>query len=254
MPETNPGLPEPLVVRKDHDGRATLTLNRPDKRNAINRALFRELRAHLKAIEADQAIGLLVLRGAGGNFSAGHDLKEPPHADALGWLRQETLTIERLTRLPQPVIAAVEGICYTGGLELVLAADLIVCDETARFADTHGKWGLVPGWGLSQRLPRRIGQAKALEMMLTSLPYDGRAAAAMGLASTCVVPGELDRTVDALGEAILANSWHSNAANKQLVYATDGMRLADGLDHELMRNAGFDPSNRRAQFGKKDQA
>jgi enoyl-CoA hydratase len=252
MPELKTDVSEPLVIRRDDAGCATLILNRPDKRNAINRALFRELRAHLKQIEGDAAIGLVVVRGAGGNFSAGHDLKEAPHADALGWLRQEMLTIERLTRLRQPVIAVVEGICYTGGLELALAADLIVCDETARFADTHGKWGLVPGWGLSQRLPRRVGQAKALEMMLTSLPYDGRAAAAMGLANTCVSPGDLDSTVDALGQAILANSWHSNAANKQLVYATDGMRLADGLDHELMRNAGFDPANRRAQFGKTD--
>ena len=143
----------------------------------------------------------------------------------------------------------VEGVCYTGGLELALAADIIVCDDMARFADTHGKWGLVPGWGLSQRLPRRVGQAKALEMMLTSRPCDGRTAAAMGLANMCVAPGELEQAVDALGQAILANSWHSNAANKALVYATDGMRLADGLDHELMRNAGFDPANRRARFG-----
>jgi enoyl-CoA hydratase len=245
------GGPRPLVIREDHGGRATLVLNRPDKRNAINRALFRELREHIDAIAADDTIGLVVLRGAGGNFSAGHDLKEPPHADQLGWLRQEILTIERLTRLRQPVIAMVEGICYTGGLELALAADLIVCDETARFADTHGKWGLVPGWGLSQRLPRRVGQAKALEMMLTSQPYDGHPAVAMGLANICVALSELEQAVDKLGQAILANSWHSNAANKALVYATDGMRIADGLDHELMRNAGLDPANRRAQFGEK---
>lgn len=254
MADLKTDAPEALVIRRDHAGRATLILNRPDKRNAINRALFRELRAHLKQIEGDEAIGLVVLRGAGGNFSAGHDLKEPTHADSFGWLRQEMLTIERLTRLRQPVIAAIEGICYTGGLELALAADLIICDETARFADTHGKWGLVPGWGLSQRLPRRVGQAKALEMMLTSRPYDGRAAAAMGLANECTSAGELDQAVDLLAEAILANSWHSNAENKKLVYATDGMRLADGLDHELMRNAGFDPANRRAKFGKSDES
>ena len=179
-------------------------------------------------------------------------MKEAPHADRLGWLREEMLTIERLTRLRQPVIAVVEGVCYTGGLELALAADIIVCDETARFADTHGKWGLVPGWGLSQRLPRRVGQAKALEMMLTSQPYDGHAAAAMGLVNQCVPPAGLEQTARSFAQAILANSWHSNAANKALVYATDGMRIADGLDHELMRNAGFDPADRRARFGKPD--
>jgi enoyl-CoA hydratase len=239
-----------LVLRTDNAGVATLMLNRPDKRNAIDRELFRQLRKQIKAIEIDPAIGLVVLRGAGGNFSAGHDLKQAPHADALGWLRQEMLTIERLTRMRQPVIAAVEGICYTGGLELALAADFILCDETARFADTHGKWGLVPGWGLSQRLPRRIGQARALEMMLTCRSYDGRAAEAMGLANQCVAVGALTACVEDLAQTILANSWHSNAENKKLVYATDGMRLADGLDHELMRNAGFDPANRRGDFGK----
>lgn len=239
-----------LVLRDDAAGVATITLNRPEKRNAIDRDLFRALRREIKAIEEDAAIGLVVLRGAGGNFCAGHDLKQAPHPDALGWLRQEMLTIERLTRLRQPVIAAVEGICYTGGLELALAGDFILCDESARFADTHGKWGLVPGWGLSQRLPRRIGQAKALEMMLTCQPYDGCAAEAMGLANQCVAVGALDTAVTALAQTILANSWHSNAENKKLVYATDGMRLGEGLDHELMRNAGFDPANRRESFGK----
>jgi enoyl-CoA hydratase/carnithine racemase len=239
-----------LVLREDAAGIATLTLNRAKKRNAIDRDLFRELRRQIKAVESDGSIGVVVLRGAGGNFCAGHDLKQAPHADALGWLRQEMLTIERLTRLRQPVIAAIEGICYTGGLELALAADFILCDESARFADTHGKWGLVPGWGLSQRLPRRIGQAKALEMMLTCRPYDGRSAEMMGLANQCVEVGALDACIAELAETILANSWHSNAENKRLVYATDGMRISDGLDHELMRNAGFDPVDRRRDFGK----
>lgn len=242
--------PGRLVLRRDANGVATLTLNRVDKRNAIDRELFRQLRRHLRDLADDAATGLVVIEGAGGNFCAGHDLKQAPHADALGWLRQEMLTVESLTKLRQPVIAAVSGICYTGGLELALAADFIVCDETARFADTHGKWGLVPGWGMSQRLPRRVGQARALEMMLTCRPYDGRVAEAMGLANLCVAPGELNAAVADLAATILANSWHSNAANKQLVYATDGMRLGDGLDHELMRNAGFDPAGQRANFGK----
>lgn len=229
-----------LILRSDNDGIATLTLNRPDKRNAINRELFRALRAQILALQDEADIGLVVLRGSGGHFCAGHDLSEKPHADALGWLRRELQTLELLTRLRQPVIAAVEGTCFTGGLEMALSADFIVCDESARFADTHGKWGLVPGWGMSQRLPRRVGQAKALEMMLTCQPYAGAEAAAMGLANLCVAPGELDAAVARLAATILANSWHSNAENKRLIYNTDGMRLADGLDHELMRNAGFD--------------
>jgi enoyl-CoA hydratase/carnithine racemase len=231
-----------LVLRGDADGVATLTLNRPDKRNAIDRALFRALRTHIDAIEADGKIGVVVLRGAGGHFCAGHDLSEPAHADAFGWLRREMQTLERFTRMRAVVIAAVEGTCYTGGLELALAADFILCDESARFADTHGKWGLVPGWGLSQRLPRRVGSARAIEMMTTCRPCTGRQAEAWGLANLCVEAGGLDAAVADHAGAILATSRHSNAENKRLIYDTDGMRLADGLDHELMRNAGFDRS------------
>jgi enoyl-CoA hydratase/carnithine racemase len=235
----------PLVLRDDADGVCTLTLNRPEKRNAVNRDLFRQLRDHVRAIEADDAVGLVVVTGAGAHFCAGHDLTSPPHADALGWLRQEMLTLERLTKLRQPVIAKVRGSCYTGGLEFALAADFIVCGESARFADTHGKWGLVPGWGLSQRLPRRVGQAKALEMMLTCRPYTGAEAAAMGLANHCVPDAGLDAKVAEIAALILGNSRHSNAENKRLVYETDGMALSAGLGHELMRNAGFDPAMRK---------
>jgi len=235
-----------LVLREDANGICTLTLNRPDKRNAINRALFREFRAHINDIEANSnAVGVIVVTGAGGHFCAGHDLKQPPHADALGWLRQEMLILERLTKLPLPVIAKVRGSCYTGGLEFALSADFIVCDPSARFADTHGKWGLVPGWGLSQRLPRRVGQAKALEMMLTCQAYTGEQAAAMGLANYCIADDALDAKVAELAALMLANSRHSNAENKRLIYDTDGMALGAGLSHELMRNAGFDPAMRK---------
>jgi len=242
-----------LVVRTDGEGVCTLTLNRPEKRNAVNRDLFRCFRQHIRDIEASgEQTGIIVIRGAGDNFCAGHDLSEAPHADALGWLRQEMLALERLTHLKQPVIAAVQGVCYTGGLEFALCADFIVAAHSARFADTHAKWGLVPGWGLSQRLPRRVGSAKALEMMLTCRPYSGAEALAMGLANECVPDADLDRRVAELCNMILANSWHSNAANKRLVYDTDGMGLRAGLDHELMRNEGFSPdaAQRAAKFRK----
>lgn len=241
-----------LVLREDCDGVATLTLNRSEKRNAINRELFRALRAHVRALAEDGAIGLVVIKGSGEHFCAGHDLTEKPHADALGWLRQEVLALEMFTKLRQPVIAAVTGTCFTGGLELALSADFILCDETARFADTHGKWGLVPGWGMSQRLPRRVGHAKALEMMITCRTYDASEALAMGLVNQCVPAGGLDEALATLSGQILANSWHSNAENKRLIYTTDGMRIGEGLVHEVMRNAGFDKdaAKRRQTFNK----
>lgn len=241
---------ENFVLRRDDGPIAWITLNRPEKRNAINRALFRQFRDTVRDVGADPNIGLVVISGEGDHFCAGHDLTEKPHPDALGWIRQETQTLEGLSKLRQPVIAAVMGTCFTGGLEMALAADFIICDDTARFADTHGKWGLVPGWGMSQRLPRRVGHAKALEMMITCRPYGAVEAEAMGLVNQRTAPGELVEAVNALAQTILANSWHSNAENKRLIYNTDGMRLAEGLDHEVMRNAGFDKdvAARRATF------
>jgi enoyl-CoA hydratase/carnithine racemase len=242
-----------LVIREDRDGLCTLTLNRPEKRNAVNRALFKALARHVTDLEAGGAeIGCIVLRGAGRAFCAGHDLAESGAKDALGWLRLEALTIEKLNRLPQPVIASIHGYCMTAGLELALAADILVAAESAVLADTHGKWGLVPGWGMSQRLPRRVGAGKALEMMLTSRRYSGREAEAMGLVNVCVPDADLDASVAAFAADILANSWHSNAANKRLIYESDGMRLEEGIAHEVFRNEGFatDRGERTGAFEK----
>jgi enoyl-CoA hydratase/carnithine racemase len=250
MSKTVPGDGAPLVVREDRDHVCRLTLNRPEKRNAINRAMFNEFRRHVRDIETDgKDIGIIVLKGAGASFCAGHDLsgEGAGGGDAFAWLRVEALTLEKLSRLRQPVLAQVHGPCFTGGLELALSADFILCSDSAVFADTHGKFGLVPGgWGMSQRLPRRVGASKAMEMSLMCRTYSGAEAAAMGLANECTPDGELDARVAHWCATILANSWHSNAANKRVIYDTDGLSLSQGIEHEMMRNEGFDMERRRA--------
>ena len=237
-----------MVLREDANHVCTLTLNRPEKRNAINKPMFDQLRRHVRDIEENgRDIGIVVLKGAGSSFCAGHDLADNSGGqDAFAWLRVEALTLEKFSRLRQPVIAAVQGPCYTGGLELALSTDFILCSESARFGDTHGKFGLVPGgWGMSQRLPRRVGASKAMEMSVTCRTYTGAEAAAMGLANECVADGTLDQRVAEWCEMILANSWHSNAANKRVIYDTDGLSLSQGIVHEMMRNEGFDKERRR---------
>lgn len=235
-----------LVLREDRDGLATLTLNRPEKLNALTVALFAQLRAHVECIarETDR-IGLVVLRGAGRCFSAGHDLADIAHGEAPPKPSFQADTIELLAGLPQPVICAVHGHCYTGALELALAGDLIVAAESARFADTHARWALTPRWGMSQRLPRRIGFAKAREMMLTARTYTGTEAAAMGLANCCVPDDRFDAELDALAASILANSWFSHRANKRLLAETEGMPLRAGLSYEIHRTEGRGPDMER---------
>jgi enoyl-CoA hydratase len=229
-----------LVLRADQDGVALLTLNRPDKLNALNVPLFQALEEHVADLERAPARAV-VLRGAGRCFSAGHDLADIATGERLPRPNYQSHVIERLADLPLPVISAVHGHCYTGALELALAGDLILAAEGAKFGDTHAKWALTPVWGLSQRLPRRIGTYKAREMMFTCRTYSGREAAAMNLANFCVPDAEFEAAVTALTAEILANSSFSHAANKRLLTDTDGVPQKVGLAHEIYHGAGVGP-------------
>jgi enoyl-CoA hydratase/carnithine racemase len=241
------------VLRSDRDGLCTLTLNRPDKLNALDTESFQALDGHLAALERDESIGCVVLRAEGRAFCAGADLNALDGALATLPPSFKPSVVERLARLPKPVVAVVHGICFTGGLELVLAADFIVAEATARFADTHGKWGFVGAWGITQRLPRRIGTAPAKRMMMTARTVEAPEALAMGLIDIMAPEGGLDATVVEFTGQILANSWHTNFATKRLMLETDGMSLAEGLAHESYRYPGLAPDYREriARFTKK---
>jgi enoyl-CoA hydratase len=231
-----------LVLREDRGTTAHLILNRPDKLNSLNVPVFEALDAQVRSLAQDKdGIAVVVLRGAGRCFSAGHDLGDIATGEKLPAPNYQAKVIERLATLPLPIITAVHGHCYTGALELALAGDLILAAESARFADTHAKWALTPVWGLSQRLPRRIGTTKAREMMFTCRTYSGREAAAMGLANSCVADEEFLPAIDALAAEIAANSSFSHAANKRLLDATDGLPLSEGLAHEAYRGEGRGP-------------
>ena len=157
-----------LVTRVDDSGVAVLTLNRPETLNALSPNLFNELRAHIDDIAAaTDTVGCVILRGEGRSFSAGNDLKAIQAGEKPPSPHFQAETLDAIERLPQPVIAAVQGHCYTGALELAIACDLLVAADTAKFSDTHGKWGMSPTWGMSQRLPRRVGLLAAKEMMFS---------------------------------------------------------------------------------------
>jgi enoyl-CoA hydratase len=230
-----------LVTRQDTDGLALLTLNRPDKLNSLTVGMFHELRDHVSGLYKDSSIGCVVLRGAGKCFSAGHDLADISKGEKVpsrGW-HSETLRL--LERLPKPVIAAVHGHCYTGALEVALAADFILAAESAKFADTHAKWALTPIWGMSQRLPRRVGIATAKRLMFTAETVKAADALRMGLAEMVVPDAEFDAAIETLARQILANSPFSHAANKRLLEATDARDMDSGLQWEVLNNEGVGP-------------
>lgn len=230
-----------LVVRHDEDGLAWLTLNRPDKLNALTVGLFQALRRHIIDLKKDESVKCVILRGAGKCFSAGHDLGDIAEGEAVpspGW-HSETLRL--MEKLPKPVIAAVHGHCYTGALEVALAADFILAAQSAKFADTHAKWALTPIWGMSQRLPRRVGTATAKRLMFTAETVRADAALQMGLCEAVFEDETFESDLRAFARQILANSVFSHAANKRLLDATDAGPMDAGLQWEVMEHEGVGP-------------
>jgi enoyl-CoA hydratase len=249
-----------LVLRDNNRGTATLTLNFPEKLNALSKEVFEALEEHADLIAREtRTIGLVVLRGAGGNFSAGYDMSEVlEHVRARAKPHYHAEVIQKIADLPQPVISAVQGYCSTGAMELALAADLIVASESARFSDVYARWGLTPVWGLSLRLPHRVGTAKASEMMFTCRSYSGAEAHDMHLANFCFPDDRFDAELAKLSAEILANSWYANQVNKRALMEIDGLSLHDAHALELFKNEGLAPDaeQRVAKFfhGRKPRA
>jgi enoyl-CoA hydratase len=232
-----------LVLRENNHGAAILTLNRPEKLNALSKDVFEALEQHVDAIAREtKTVGLVILRGAGGNFSSGYDMTEVlEYVRARAKPHYHSEVIDKLADLPQPVISAIQGHCSTGAVELALAADLIVAAESAQFCDAYARWGLTPIWGLSLRLPHRVGTAKASEMMFTCRSYSGVQAHEMHLANFCFPDAQFEAELASLSADILANSWYANQVSKRALIESDGLSLHDAHALELFKNEGLAP-------------
>lgn len=173
----------PLLVERD--GFVTiLTLNRPDRRNAINRAMRKAIKKELWKADADDEVRVVVITGAGTSFSSGVDLPEALSGPSP---RTEGPTPTQVIRgISKPVIAAVNGPCYTGGYEFAVNCSFIIASDRAEFADTHAQIGLLNGWGGSAMLPRMVGLPAAIQFVLSGEPIDGATAARIGLANEVV--------------------------------------------------------------------
>ena len=185
-----------LLVEKPLDGVAVVTLNRPEAMNALSKALRAELHRAMTALDADPDVRVIVLTGAGERaFTAGLDLKELS-TDPLGMgAANATSPAENPARAvlacSKPIIGAINGVAITGGFEVALACDVLICSTNARFADTHARVGITPGWGLSQKLSRCIGPYRAKELSLTGNFLSAAQAYEWGLVNRVVSPEEL---------------------------------------------------------------
>jgi len=223
--------PETGGLRVERDGLvAWMTLDRPHRRNAIDRATRIALRTATADLEEDETVRVIVLTGAGDTFCAGTDLKEQPAEEAPHPLVDRTEPIaQAIERFTKPVIAAINGPAAGGGLELALAADLRIASTTARFALPEVRVGSLPGSGGTQRLFVAVPPAIAWKMLLTGATIDAEEALRAGLVSDVVAPDDLHGTAQELARTIAANAPLSLRAAKAAGRAGLEHRLATGL-------------------------
>jgi enoyl-CoA hydratase/carnithine racemase len=211
-----------IVIERD-GAVLMLTLNRPDKLNAIDGAMLDGLGEALAAVERDPEVRAVILTGAGRAFSAGADIKEwtalPPLEFGRSWGLRGHALFDRLAALPPPVIAAINGIAFGGGLELALCADIRIASREARLGLPEVTIAALPGWGGTQRLPRLIGLGRAKHMILSGQPIDAAQAEAWGLVSEVVAPEALLARVTELAAQIAANAPTAVQAAKRLIDA-----------------------------------
>lgn len=192
---------------------ATVTLNRPDRRNAISGSLLTQLRATMAELDASADIRVIVLTGADPAFCAGLDLTELGQA---GSSLAQAAAGPVLPRLAKPLIGAVNGVAITGGLELALACDFLIASELARFADTHARIGIQPGWGLTAELPAAVGLRRARQMSATGNFVDAATALTWGLVNHVVPHAELMSFTGRLAADVASN----DPAAVQTIFAT----------------------------------
>lgn len=230
---------EPLVLRNDRNGVATLTLNRPAQRNCLSEGLMSALSDELARVAADASVRVVVLAANGPAFSSGHDLKEltAHRSDAdrgrayfQKIMRQCSALMQSIVRLPKPVIARVQGIATAAGCQLVASCDLAIATDSAKFATPGVNIGLfcsTPMVALSRNLPRK----HAMEMLLTGEMIDAARAAEIGLINRVVYSAELDATVRELAEKIAAKSTLTVSIGKKAFYEQLEKPLSDAYDH-----------------------
>lgn len=219
-----------LRVEAPFDGCALVTLNRPQAMNALSRLLRREITRTFMRLASDGGTRVVVLTGEGRAFCAGVDLRElgtpatsiAAAAEPGDDVPDET-PVQSIARFAGPVIGAINGVAVTGGLELAIACDVLIASQAARFADTHARVGLMPAWGMSQRLPRLVGPMRAKEMSLTGNFIDAQQALAWGLVNRVVAAGDLLPAALQMARDMLSSVPEMLPRHKRLI--DDGMQL-----------------------------
>ncbi len=227
---------EKTVLYQKDGAIARIFYNRPGSLNAFNELMLDEFRTCLLQAKEDDDIKVVILSGNGRAFSAGVDLKTTSEPDFQAGARFMDLgheVGELIFTMPKVTIAQVHGYCFTGALELMLFFDMTFCDDDTQFGDTHAKWAIMPRWGMTQRLARRVGLAKAKELSFRAMRVKGPEAERIGLVNRSFASGTLTEEVDAIATEITANSHEAIVAIKKLYDQGYLTTFSEGLDLEL---------------------
>lgn len=231
---------EAICVERE-DGLVTITLNRPEKKNAINAVAWNELDTTLSELALDPEARAVILTGAGGNFSAGADLSGNPSGKGLTGRAVQPIVQEmrvvgdiilRLHRLPKPTLAVVDGVAVGVAMGLVLACDLVLASDRARFSEIFAKRGLALDGGTSWLLTRRIGLGRAKQLAFFADMVDAREAESMGLVNEVVPAAELEKTAGEWGRRLAAGPTLALSLSKRLLDASAGISLEKALEDE----------------------
>jgi enoyl-CoA hydratase len=236
-----------IIVETTAHGIATLTFNRPERLNAMTLQLRSEMAEAIDALRSNPEIRVLVLTGAGRAFSAGLDLSEwsTPHRAGGAYIVNPVAAIEKFEG---PVIGAINGYTITGGLELALACDMLIAANHAQFADTHVHVGLLPGWGGSVRLARRVGLPRAKELALTGRFFSAEEALAWGIVNRIVPAAELLPQAYSLAREMLVGVPATTKAYKRLLNEEYDRSLADALVVERLASISNNVDVTRAEI------
>jgi len=220
-------------------GIGRITFNRPQVMNALTPGMLKELKAAVLRAGKDGEVRIIVLTGAGRAFCAGVDLKAMGDQKLVNGKVGDFLDvparelIDAIRSVPKVVINLVNGFCFTGAMEIMLACDIVIASEDARIGDTHAKWGLRPTWGMSARLPRRVGHLKAKELSFTAEAITAKEAERIGLINMAVPGDKLEEALQNMAKKIMANSAQSIAAYKQLYNTNESLTLDKSLELEF---------------------
>ena len=222
------------ILTETDGGVGIITLNRPDALNAFNKQLMDEVTSAIKAFEADDAIGCMVITGSEKAFAAGADIKEMASKDYIDVLSEDFITAnwEEASRARKPIIAAVNGYALGGGCEMAMMCDFIIAGDNAKFSQPEISIGAMPGAGGTQRLTRSIGKSKAMEMCLTGRMMDAEEAERCGLVSRIVPKGELREEAIRVAKQIAGFSRPIAILTKEAVNRAYETTLSEGVRFE----------------------